>query len=254
MKKIFLFSIFFFLSSCVSQSKKREKSDDHHKIAISLIQKCDNPRALSHLFKALRFSPKDFLIRYTLAVVYYDMEKYDEAVEEFQKVLKRNPKLTEARVVLAMSLMEKGQLDPALKELEVAGKDITYPNYLKLVSQKGLIYYKKKDYWKARKWLQEAFSIPEGKNCFTYLNLGKTELAVGNLKRAEKLLKKSLSLCSRKQGACFQATYEGHYVLAQLYLKKKNKKRAKYHLNLLLKKSEKESELKEARELLKSLS
>ena len=102
-----------------------------------------------------------------------------------------------------------------------------------------MAYYKKGYYKSAKKWLEEALSFPKGKSCFVYLSLGKTELALRNFKRAKELLKKSVDVCKKEKALCSEPNYEGHLVLAQLYMKKGDKKRAKYHLNLFLQKVKK---------------
>ena len=252
--KIRLFMAFLFLSSCAFHQKNIQKSDYHHKIAIGLVGKCDRPRALSHLLKAIQLNPKSFLIRHTLAIVYYAMGQYDLSVAEFKKILKNKPDFTPARVALARAYIDLNQPDLSLKELARAEKDITYTNYLKIVSQKALAFYKQGQYGPAKKWFEEAFSLPKGKSCFVYLNLGKTEMFLGNLSRSEELLKKALSVCQEEKLLCRELAYKEHLALAQLYIQKKDKKRAKYHLNLFLLKSKEKREIEKAKKLLKKIS
>ena len=131
---------------------------------------------------------------------------------------------------------------------------MTYTGYLKLISQKALAYYEKGSYQLSKKWLEEALSLPKGKNCFVYLQLGRTEMALGNFEKSEKLLKKALSVCKKEKLVCDTPSYEEHLVLAQLYVKRGDKKRARYHLNLFLEKSKNGNENKKAKKLLKELS
>ena len=250
-----LFCILIILSSCVTSKKNIQKADYHHKIAIGLLSKCDKPRALSHLLEAIKLNPRDFIVRNTLAAVYYSMGQYHKALTEYKNILKRKSDFTEARVNLARIYMDIGHTNQSLKEIKKAEKDITYTNYLKLVSQKALTYYKQEKYELAKKWLEEAHSLPKGKVCFIYLNLGKTELALGNFKESEQFLKKALFSCRKeKKPLCQEPSYEEHLVLAQLYIKKRNKKRAKYHLNLFLQKTKTGSKIKTAKKLLEQIS
>ena len=251
----------FFLTACVNQQKNIKTSKYHHEIAIGLIQKdCDKPRALGHLLKAIRLNPKDFLVRHTLAVTYYSMEQYEKALIEFKKILKQKADFTEARVNLARVHIDLKQAGQSLKELKTAEKDLTYPHKLKILISKGLAYYEKGKYNMAEKFLKEAFSTPVGKNCFTYLQLGKTKLALGKLKDSEQLLKRSLQVCQKEKPVCDQDVYqenfayEGHFVLGQLYIKKGDKKRAIYHLNLFLQKIKTGIKVQKAKELLKEIS
>lgn len=249
-----LFLLCYGLLSCQTRTKHIQQSEYYHKIAIGLINDCNHPRALSHLLKAVRLNPKDFLIRHTLGVIYYTMSEYDKAAMEFKQALRINPQLTEARVNLARIYIDQGKLKQALREIQKAEKDLTYSDYLKVVGLKGLAYYKQANYKEAKNWLTEAFSLPNGQNCFVYLNLGRAEMALKNLNRAEELFKKSLQICRREKPQCKEAAYEEYFSLAELYFKKRNKKRAKYYLKLFLKKRKKGPDVERARKLLKQLS
>ena len=243
------------MSSCLTSQKNIRRSEDHHRIAVGLISECDKPRALSHLLQAIKLNPRDFLIRHTLVAVYYSMGRYDKALMELQKILKTKSNFTEARIDLARIYLDKNQPDKSLKEIKIAEKDMTYTNYLKLVSQKAQAHYKKGNYQNAKKWMAEALSLPKGKNCFVYLHFGKIELVLGNFKKSEQLLKQALSTCAKEKPLCSKPTYEEHFVLARLYVKKGDKQRAKYHLNLFLQKAKGGTKLeKQARRLLKKIS
>ena len=254
MKRFSFFIVLLFFLSCQTQQRNVQKSDDHHKIAIGLIRECDKPRALAHLLKAVKLNPEDFLIRHTLATVYYSMDRYDKALIEFKKILKKMPSFTEARVNLARVYIDLNRPDLALKEMKIAEEDMTYTDYLKIISQKALAYHKKGRHLDSKKWLEEALSLPKGKNCFTYVQLGKVELALGKLKRSEQLLKKALSVCKKEKFVCSEPAYEEHLALAQLYIKKGDKGRAKYHLKLFLQKVKKGPDIKKANQLLKKIS
>ena len=253
MKYFFIFFLSCCLFSCHTQKKQRQ-SEYYHKMAIGLINECNQPRALNHLLKAVELNPKDFLIRHTLGVVYYTMAEFDKAMTEFTQALRINPKLTEARVSLARIYMDKGNPEQALKEIRKAEKDLTYPDYLKLISLKALAHYKKRNYKGAKNWFEEALSFPKGKNCFVYLHLGKTEMALENLQKAESFFKKALQVCQKEQHLCKKANYEEYLSLAELYIKKEKKKKAKYYLKLFLKKRKKGPDVQKAKKLLKQLS
>ena len=247
-----LFSIFY-LSSCMTQHKNIQKSDDHHKIAISLLKKCDKPRALSHLLRAVQFNPKDFIIRNTLAAAYYSMEEYKKAILEYKNILKIKPELTEAKVSLARIYLDLNQLGLALKQIQIAEKDMTYIDHLKLITYKALANYKRKKYIQAKKDFDEALSLPRGKTCFNYIHFGKTELALENLTEAERLLKKAVLQCKKEKHVCSKPQFDEHLILGQLYIKKEDKKRAKYHLKLFLRKTKDKKKVKLAKKLLKEI-
>ena len=253
MRLIYICFIILLFSSCMIQKKNIQVSDDLHKLAISFLQKCDSPRALTHLLRAVQLNPKDFIIRNTLAATYYSMKEYKKAILEYKNILKIKPKLTEARVSLARIYIELNDLNQAFKEIAMAEKDITYTNQLKLITYKALANYKKGNYIKAKRYFDEVLSLPKGKTCFNYTHIGKTEIALGNLTTAEQFLKKAILQCSNEKTLCKKADFEEYLILGQLYIKKKDKKRAEYYLNIFLKKTEDKKKLKKVKKLLKTI-
>ena len=248
-----LLSFLFFQVSCGILSKKSNTSLHYLNIAISFIEKCDYPTALANLLKAKKHAPNDFIVRHALASLYYQMGEYEESARHFKRVLKLKPKSTDARVDLARNYIALGAPKKALREIEKAEKDLTYGKYLKLVSQKAHAYYEMGEYWKARKWLYEAKSLPGGENPFLFLQLGKTELAVKQYNKSEEFLKKAINFNSQNQ-SCQKPSYEPHFYLAKLYIAEGKKKEAKYFLNIFIKNTSiKDKKMEEAEKILRQL-
>ena len=184
MKFFSFFICLLFLTTCVNQQKNIKTAKFHHEIAVGLIKKeCDKPRALSHLLKAIKLNPKDFLIRHTLAITYYFMEQHEKALAELKKILRQKPDFTEARVNLARIYIDLKQSGQSLKELETAEKDLTYPHKLKVLFLKGLAYYEKGKYNMAEKFLKEAFSTPVGKKLFRLFTAWQNRIGFRETKR-----------------------------------------------------------------------
>ena len=249
----FFVLVFFVLSACVHQEKNKQRSDDHHKIAIGLLKQCDRERALSHLIKAVKYDPKNFILRHSLAATYYSMEDYKRSLAEYQKSLELEPKLTESRVSMVGLLIRVNQLNRAEKELIKAKKDKTYPDTLKLLVHQSWLDYEKGRYANAKRGFEEALSLKKGKTCFNHLKLGQTEKALGNLEPALEQLKQALFKCREMDKMpCYKHHYEEYFEIAEVYLKKQDKKKAIYYLKLFIEKSGKEVE--KAKELLKKIS
>ncbi|MCY4321528.1 MAG: tetratricopeptide repeat protein [Bdellovibrionaceae bacterium] len=248
------FFIIFCLSACLNLKKNIQKSDDHHKMAIGLLQQCDHRRALSHLLKAIKLNSRDFIIRNTLAATYYSIKEYQKAISEYNKMLKMNPDLTEARMSLARIYIDLNQLDKAFRQIQKSEEDITYTDRVKLMTYKALVNYKKKNYQLAKKYFNQSLSFASGKTCFNYIYYGKTEMALDNLEESEKILKEAVLKCKKEKPLCKQAQYDEYLVLSQLYIKKEDKKRAKYYLRLFLDKIKDKKKRDQAETLLKSIS
>ncbi len=247
---------FLFLASCQTGEKRRKKASHHHALAVSLMSECSSRRALSHLLKAAALNPQSFLARHTLASVYFVLGRHDLAVREFSKILKMKPGFTEARVNLAKIYIDTGRPGQALEEMKRAERDLTYASRWKIISQKGQAYFKRGEFLKARRQFAEAASIPPAKNCFNTVYLGRAEMALNQLERAEKTLTQALPLCQREPAPlCREKLYQEHFFLGLLYVKKRNKRKASYHLNIFLKRAARGNPyIPQAKKLLESLS
>ena len=254
----FFFIFLFLLTSCKSQ-KKIEKSDDHHKIAIGLLQKCDKKRALSHLIKAVEYDSKNFILRHTLAVNYYSLEQYEIASKEFEKSLKLEPKLTEALIGLARTYIKLKKFNKAEKALNKVQQDLTYTGQLQTLETSALLEYERGKYLEAQKGFEELLSIPNGKNCFNYIKLGQTQTYLDSFKSAEKNLKQAFVECKKlEKNPCAILNYEQYFAMAQLKIRQSDIKTARYFLRLFLKKTKyskgNKDQINQARKLLKDIS
>ena len=255
MFRLVLLIVLLLLASCTRLEKNKQRADDHHKIAIGLLKKCDRERALSHLIKAIGYDPKNFILRHSLATTYYSMGEYKKSLEEYQKSLKLEPKLTESRASMVGVLLKTGQWDRAEKELKQVKKDRTYTDTLKLLVYQAWLDYEKGRYAQAKRVFEEALSLKKGQTCFNYLKLGQTEKALGNLEGAQNSLKMALIKCPELDKIpCYEPDYEEYFEMAQLYLKKKDNKKVRYYLKIFIKKAKTGDKVKQAQELLKQLS
>lgn len=231
---VFLLSIVFM--SCQMGEKRKRQAGDHLRMAVSLIKKCDHKRAVIHLLKSLSFTKNDPLLRHTLASTYFLMGQYALSTKEYRKALQVKRNFTDARVGLARAYIERGLVNEALEELALAEKDITYTNYLKLVGNKALAFFKKKEYKEAEKWLVEmkGLSKKDQDKCFAFLYMGRTHLNRGNLKAAEKDFIQAVSWCQKTSPLCAKPRFEEHYFLAKTYRKKQDWQSAGYQLKVFL--------------------
>ncbi|MBC6416077.1 MAG: tetratricopeptide repeat protein [Bdellovibrionales bacterium] len=238
--------------------KKIQQSDNHHRIAIGLLKKCDKKRALSHLIKAVEYDPNKFILRHSLAVNYYSLNKYKKALVEFKKSLDLEPKLTDSLVGLAKTYLKLNELDKASNYLKKAEQDLTYPRSLEIIATKALLEYEKGNYLMAQKGFEDVLSLPSGQTCRNYLRLGQSQMYLKFFDKAERNLKKAVINCKKlEKNSCAILDYEEYFALAQLNLKKKNQKKARYYLNLFLKKSNTntdEAMIEKAQKFLKQMS
>ena len=255
MKKVIVILFFGVLFSCQLGEKRKKQGDNHLILGVSLLKKCDNQRALTHLRKAVSLKSGDPLARHTLSVAYFALEEYALAERSLKKTLRLTGGLTEARVTLAKVYLRQGKPDKALKELSSAEKDITYTGYFKIASLRGEAYFKKQDWFQSKKWFTEASRQPKGKNqCFAYTYLGQVEFELKDYKSAAAFLNKAVAFCQKKISQCKKKKFHEQYFLARSYIKLNQKSRSKYHLKIFLKRSDKRDPLfAKAEKLLKTL-
>ena len=239
--KLFIFLSSFLLFSCQTAEKKR-RAKDHHTIGVSLLKKCNSKPALGQLKKAIFYQPDNAFIRYTLGTAYFSLKEYSLAKKEFQQALELEPKLTEARVSLALSAIELNQNKEALKELKKAEEDLTYVKNANIISYKAYVYFKQKKFLLARKNFRKVYQTSKQNFCLNYAHLGMAEFYLKNDEEAKKILKKSIFYCQeekQKKRVCKTKphSFEEHYFLGEIYKKQNDIKRAKYHFKIFIKKT-----------------
>ena len=105
-----------------------------------------------------------------LGLAYQQKGLNDQAIEQYNKALYLDPKLTEARNNLGTVLLTKGMYDEAIAQFELCLKDNLYTTPEKAAYNLGLAYYKKKDIDKSIEYYQKAVQL-KGDNVNAIYNL-----------------------------------------------------------------------------------
>ncbi len=148
--------------------------------------------ALRELKKAESLNPHDPITLFDIGLVYYYRERYDPAIEYFEKALALKPDFAPAINSLGNAWLEKGEWDKAIATYQKILEDAFYATPHFPLSNTGLAYYQKKDYVRAEKYFQEALRIhPDFPNAvgglaMTYNATGRHAEAVLRLERALK--------------------------------------------------------------------
>jgi tetratricopeptide (TPR) repeat protein len=129
--------------------------------------------------------------RFLLGVQLYQEGKYDQAIENFEAVLKDNPDFAEAYYNIGMAQLKKGDPDTALAKMEKAVE--IKPDFLEAYFGLGQAYIEKGDYEKAIASCQKAVAIkPDDAQVrlnlgILYFNSKKDDLAEAALLKAKEL-------------------------------------------------------------------
>ena len=132
-------------------------SDAHNNLAAMLIRKRDYDEAFDHLIKALTYNDKSYKAHHNLGIVLLKQQRLDEAMSEFRK-----------------ALAAKKDFAPALSNL-------------------GIIYKYKKDFAKAKQYLQRALNKNK-KDIMTRLHLAETLFLMQDRDSLGALLQETLDM------------------------------------------------------------
>ncbi len=121
------------ISGCVTDSstytKEVNKADvvrAQYELGATYLGRGNYRRAKDYLSKVLEIDPKFALAHVAFGLVFEHEEEYVLANEHFQKAIKFNPALTEARVAYAGFLDVQGRYPEAIDQLLVAADDRFY--------------------------------------------------------------------------------------------------------------------------------
>lgn len=142
------------LAGCSDANRPKEEL---LKEGVSLIDQDNSRGAIVFLKNAIEKDQNYFEARFQLARAYYNLNNFDNAEKELQKVIRQNPSLVEARVMLAKLDLQKSNADDALKQLDgLYGKD---SSDAEAVEAAGLAFALKGDYRTAETLLQKAYGL-----------------------------------------------------------------------------------------------
>jgi len=135
-----LCAIFLAFSSTFGQETLKEAM---HK-GIGYFQEDKYDYAITEFNKALKIDPNYPEAYYYRGFISYLKGSYDQAISEFNKAIKIKPTLAAAYLSRGFAYEKEGKLDQALSDYT---KTIEfYPDYAEVYSNRALVYFKKKDY------------------------------------------------------------------------------------------------------------
>jgi tetratricopeptide (TPR) repeat protein len=160
----------------------------------TLNQLKDYDNAIKYLNKALTLKPGDVNLLGTLGLIYNSQEKWTECDSVYEIALKSDSMNALVNNNYAYALSERGlQLERAMIMVNIALKaDSNNSSYL---DTKGWIYFKLKQYDRAKVFIQQAISAG-GESSTTLEHLGDTIFMIGEKKSAVELWQKAFNLDS----------------------------------------------------------
>lgn len=146
---------------------------------------------LSVYQKLVVLRPEDPLVRFHLGRAYLERGLLDQAIFELDMATSLDPRQAEGFLLLGRALRLKGQYDLAIAKLRAA--TVLDPNYVEAFIELGICWDQRGFYERARRAYQHALRL-RPKDPDIYNNLGVSYLYEGDVERALKHLKKAWEL------------------------------------------------------------
>ena len=115
--------------------------------------------ARDHVTKALTIAPEHPAANNVMAVLQWRLKNYDEATKYFKKTIKLDPKNAEARNNYGAFLCERGEINEAVKQFDIAIADPQYPTPAQANLNAGRCLMKKPAPREAERYLREALRL-----------------------------------------------------------------------------------------------
>ena len=198
MLRSFLFLILFFIAGCATQGiSDQEKARLHLKIGTGFLNSNNYPQALEELLAAERLDNENPIIQNNLAIAYFVREKYSESEKHLRRAVTLDPSYTEARNNLGRTLIKLGLNHEAVKVLNIARKDLTYPHPENSLSNYGIALFSIKKFRSARSALLKSLKI-RPKHCETFHYYARSLFELQKYRAAAHALDQAIQLCKSK--------------------------------------------------------
>lgn len=213
--------MFFCLTGCETMARNQKQADAHMEIGTAYIQSGKYNSALKELMQAEELGKSNPKIHYLLGVAYHRKGLNELAIGEMKKAIDLDSNYSEAYNYLGAIYIDVEKWDPAIESFEKALANILYDTPAVAHFNMGWAYYKKGNYDAALQ--QYALALAQGPDTIDVplieKNRGIVLLASGRTAEALKHLQKSVEL------APFQA--ESYYWMGQCFIEQKNTEKAK---------------------------
>ena len=202
-----------FINIALSDSSPVEK---HYKDATAYHDLGEFEQAISEYRKAIALNPNSPIIYNRLGVAYSELKQYDAALDAYQKALALSPMTAEPYYNMGLVYLKQGDLPRALKAFKRA--TTINAEWEDAYTGLGEVYLKQGDLGQAAHAYRQATRLNPNGNPNAILGLGKTYVKQGRLDDAITAVEKAIEIQVDNT--------EAHYQLAQIYVKRGDRKKA----------------------------
>ena len=202
-----------FINIAVSNASSVEK---HYKDATAFHDLGEFEQAISEYKKAIALDPNSAIIYNRLGVAHSELKQYDAALDAYQKALELSPTTAEPYYNIGLVYLKQGDLPRATEAFKraIAINTKWGDAYIGL----GEVYLKQGDFGQAARAYKQSTRFNPNGNPSAFLGLGKVYARQGYLDDAIVAIEKAIEIQVDNT--------ESHYQLAQIYIKRGEKKKA----------------------------
>ena len=191
-------------------------AEKHYKDATAYHDLGKFERAISEYKKAITLNPNSPIIYNRLGVAYSELKQYEAALDTYQKALALSPMTAEPHYNIGLVCLKQGDLSRAAEAFKRAIAIDT--EWEDAYSGLGEVYLKQGDFRQAVRAYKQATRLNPNGNPSATLGLGKVYARQGHLDDAITAIEKAIEIQVDNT--------EAHYQLAQIYIKRREKKKA----------------------------
>ncbi|HBO83421.1 MAG TPA: hypothetical protein DD641_00190 [Deltaproteobacteria bacterium] len=184
------FLLFIFLlavSTYPENAYPQDKKPDYLKSGITNLKEENYEEAIADLKKAREEDPNSSVAAYFLGIAYKKVQDYKEAKHHLNDAITLKPAVKEGVVELADTFYQLGELEDALKTLEIAEREDISP--AQTVFLKGLVLLKTRKNLEAIEAFKKAKSLDEKLSRSADYQIGIANLQEGKLSEAREVFK-----------------------------------------------------------------
>ena len=217
------------LLGCATSSKgDHERAMLHLQIGTGYLSSGQYPQAMAELLKAEELDPRNPMVLNNLGLAFFVRGKNKQAEEKFRQAIRIENKFSDAKNNLGRVLIDSGRSSEAIKILTEVEGDLTYPATEKTLSNLGMAYFSLGNYKRAEDYLSRSLEIRR-QSCTTADFYGRTLLEMKRLTQAAQVLDQAIEYCRQDK---FD---EPIYFSAMSYFSLGDKEKSRARLEELLK-------------------
>lgn len=174
----------FLFPGCGPDPGAVQRAGAHYGMGYNFLQQGDPTSALRELLEAEKLNPEDPSIQHVLGMALNAKGQYLDALRHYRRALALDPKYTEVHNAMGATYLEMGKWNEAILEFDIVLKDLLYMTPFYVLNNVGWAYYKKGDLAKAIENYKSALNMKPDFGLALY-NLG---LAYRDSKQTEQAI------------------------------------------------------------------